>query len=60
MKRFMLVYLNDARVIGPFDSEEKALAWARVTPNKLFASEQKFKHADDNSDFWIAELESPT
>jgi hypothetical protein len=55
--RFVVVYLNDARVIGPFGTRGAADAWARKVPNKLFDTEEQLEHADTNSDFYVTELE---
>ncbi len=54
---FVLVYLNDSRVFGPFGSVIAAEHWARSVPNKLFKTMEQHDHADGNGDFWTTELE---
>lgn len=57
MKEYVIVFLNDARVIGPFKTEKLAAKWARTVPNSLFETEDEWEHAECNGDFWFAELE---
>ena len=54
---WVIVHLNDARVIGSFESEEAAYAWAKAVPNALFPTEEEWEHADVNGDFWATKLE---
>lgn len=54
-----IVYLNDGRIIGPFDDGFHAEDWAKTVPNILFRDAEQYDHADTNSDFWTAEVEAP-
>lgn len=54
---YVIVYLNDARVIGPFNSEADAEHWAKKIPNRLFLSDAEYQHADTNADFFITKFE---
>ena len=60
MKEYFIVYLNDARVIGPFISAQHAHDWAIRTPNSLFPDAGAYDHADENGDFWVSASELPS
>lgn len=55
----MLVYRNDGRVIGPFESRTAAYVWAGTVPNSLFATRAEWEHAAGNVDFEAMEVEAP-
>ena len=57
MKKFVIVYRNDSRVIGFFTSEDEADAWAVNVPNTLFKTYDEWEMANDNSDFFVTEFE---
>ena len=56
---FVLVYLDDSMVFGPFESEQAGYDWAKRIPNALFWTQEDWEHASGNSDFWVTKLTSP-
>ncbi len=54
---WVIVYRNDARVIGLFHSQAAAERWISAVPNILFKTTAEVEHADLNADFFIAQVE---
>lgn len=54
---FIIVYLNDRRAIGPFESFEKAKEYIYCIPNTFFENKSELEHAHINCDFNFYKLE---
>ncbi len=54
---FVIVYRNDAKVIGGWGSAKDAEDWLKMFPNALFTTAEEWEHAEANADYFITEME---